>query len=339
MKSGKKCKAKLFYTHFSQSENMLVGWNAVPVGEGVFKVNRRDGTTRDMAIGEEIPGHGKVTIDRDYHCLKVGNYSIQMGQNVAHGWKAKPVKVTEYDKTEGKNKNSPGYLITSPENKFYGPFKVGDKVTIPENNDLNNCVLEEGKAGGVTIGSISVPLTLKQYELRLLVMDKRDGYGYEAYFNVIKPGDKANGKNGTKGIFIPAKDESPALFCETMPGDSYLYRTAQFWPVKNADGTKNQKAAVGNIRDIEKAVKERNIYTAYKDLEKTISDAIKEFEGLEDAGEEFLTSLNEEKDALANELARSNDDWGRHWFSVNMGYNFALPEPKKKSLETQEFSP
>jgi hypothetical protein len=322
MSSGNSLKAKLFTTEHKLGENVKWAWKAEPMGDGTFKITNDKEQSISVAVGMEAKDGSKVQIDR-FGNLKVGDYSVIIGSEVLFGWRAR----------KGRGNS---YRFMAPDRTIYDGMKVGDEVTFENHPEVQGGALSVSDTGYPMIAGQVVPLWKKEQELRIVVFEQKVEDGYLAYFNVIKPGDKANGKNGTKGIFIPSAGEGkPARFTEKVDGDDYAYTTAVIW---SAGEGKNKGYANVQMRTLEKAIREREIYTAIVDLRKAASDV--------GVAKEVAEALQEEVDFLQADLDESNSDYSNKSFKVESGLDFlfkssqapAAPAIKKSEL-SESMSP
>lgn len=122
----------------------------------------------------------------------------------------------------------------------------------------------------------SVSLKCKEMEYQLLIYKDIVKKGFLCHFNVKKPGDKNNNKNGVEGILYPAVGNQPIKFVEKASDGEY-YNTASFFP-------KSEKSVTGVLRDINDAMYMANLSRTPKRLMETIKQ--KEAE-MEEIGKDF----------------------------------------------------
>lgn len=243
VQSKKRLFAKAFYTEFAIGPNHLDGWEATPIGDQVYKIKRVNGTEIVVAIGQEIPNVGLVSINNENN-LSVGKHTVVIGENVVKQWTAK----TKQSKKE--------FLIKNPDNKTFN-VEIGQNITnLGKVNGLD-------QYGNLSVGDKSIAMLSKVRELKLLVyQDRHEKFtsGYKCHFNLIKPGSASNLKDGIPGVFFPAYGNRPAKFCEVVNG--VAFSTAVFFPGKS------KEFSIGHIRTLETAFNERAIYEKLLEIKK-----------------------------------------------------------------------
>jgi len=307
---GYALKAKIFHSHFGHGDGkrLLDTAYALPQEDGRFSISAPSGKVFELAVGDFIPGAsggreiGPVEYSAYHSCLHAGPYAIPIGQ-VSPGWSARAL--------DGKRR----YLVQPPgEDSRTFPVTLGEVVRqapgVPEECAGQTPWLDEH--GNLRVGIAAKP-AVKEYELNLLVLDKRERKnGYLAYFNVLEPGSKANRKDGVRGIFFPPRgDQQPAAFCELNPSDQQLYRTAIFWR------TRNNRYVSGQYRSLAMAVDEKQLYKQIEEIQELADDL--EVEAA-DAG----ISLEEDRKRLEG----YNAAWNQALFTCYQGQSmFQAPEP------------
>lgn len=277
---------KLFYSHYTLGDRVLEGWEAKPVSDTDFEVTRHDGSKTSLTLGGTVPskdGPVEVELDKNDN-LKVGDYTVVVGEDIQQGWDAK--KMGKADSSE--------YLIRIPDEKSQR-VKLGEPhstLGVVELDEYNNLSTDRG----------AVKVLEKEYELSLLVFDKKERGGFQAYLNVLTPGDEDGGHDGVKGIvYPPDKKGKPLKFSEEGEGGK-MFATATFWP------TRNDMYAKGQTRTLEDAAEESRVLREVKDLEKKARQA-----GIEP---DYLPGYDDSKKLLKE---YNNDSWKGMLFTVQKG--------------------
>ncbi|WP_425263757.1 hypothetical protein [Vibrio owensii] len=249
--------AKGYYTEHGTPANVLDGWEARKLSpqeidehinsdqvenassredlESSYLITRSDTTTLLVKENDIVPNSGgALTIDANGDLI-IGKYKVFSGTNLIKGWHAKPSR-----------------------GKSYNIFKNnGEKIKAKLDEYVDGVgAITLGADGNLHANGRSIKVLKKTREIQLLVYKTQAEGGYNAYLNVIEPGSKANRKDGTKGIFIPAKNGQQASFAERI-GEN-LVTTASF--VTDATGklVSFQTYSVSNILKKEKLNAQRS---------------------------------------------------------------------------------
>lgn len=307
MSEGKKLLSKAFKTDYGLGKNVLNGWEASPskdendnVIDGSFLIKRHNGTEVTVGVGSEIPNVGLVSVDPNKN-ISVGKYTVIVGKNLAHDWRAKA--------TRGKDT----YLFSK---------KSGGNKKVKMGDDVSGLGAFKGKDedGNLIVGEYSVPVNVKIRELKLLVYKTQHPdfkSGYQCHFNVIEPGNADNYSDGSGGVFFPAKGNQPAKFCE-VDSDKKANTIAIFWPSRCKTFT------IGKIRTIAEARTEKALLEKVKVLEAESA----EFEINPEDNADYVQA----KELLTK---ANNDNWESMTFTVQPGFEaFGLKDPKKESANS-----
>lgn len=245
MSQPSKLLAKAFYTTYGAGENVLDGWSATPAGDpGIYRVIRADGTSREVALGSNVPGAGPVMLN-EHGNLQVGNHTVIVGENLISGWTAR------------KNKGTDAYLLMSPDGEGI-PVTLGGHV----NQGPLSGFASLDTYGNLQVGEKAIVMLRKEAEVRLVVLTEQDRSGYLAYINTVLPGQDKLANNGVRGVFYPASGKKPAAFCEAPDGSDVLYRTAVFHAARNG-----RRYVVGKLRPLSVAIQERTAYDQVRAME------------------------------------------------------------------------
>lgn len=202
--------AKASHIEFGAAKNPLNGWSFDEVEPGKFIVTRDDGTTIDAPISahDNLLDLGVVSIDASGD-LVIGNNKIIQGRNLMDGWSAK--------RSTGKS-----FKVTDPQGNSH--IAKRDDFFIPLNG-----IVQLDEFGNLSVeGGSSIRVLKKTAEIEIKVHNKQENGGFSCYINRHELNKATNGKDGTKGVFYPAKDGKPAYFTETFGGQDIV--TAYFRP-------------------------------------------------------------------------------------------------------------
>lgn len=292
--SKQKLIGKAFYSHYSVGDNVLEKWEALPLKDDSYLVTRHDGSKIKLEIGMEIDGVGLVELNEGGSTIKVGKWTLVIGQNIIPGWEAKP--------TRGKH----NYIIRRPDAPAM-KVKVGDQVP-------GMGIAHIDPYGNLGIGEKAVPIAKKQFQIQLVIFGEEEKGGYVSYFNYMNPGEKSGDVAGVKGIFYPSQGgKKPGRFCE-YGEDGSLYNTAVFWPVAG------KTFAAGKIRTLDDAIEEKAVYASKAEFEAGAAE-IK-------MNPESMFGYSEIKDRL-NQL--NVESWKDHPFSVTMGHHIFKTTPARSN--------
>ncbi|EGR2221126.1 hypothetical protein NI385_25055 (plasmid) [Vibrio parahaemolyticus] len=239
--------AKASYVEHGQNKEILNGWKFEEVESGKYIVTRSNGTKVEppsaseeasndhclLKVGDELPKVGVIAQDETGDLI-IGDYKIQKGKDLLFGWSAK--------KSTGKS-----YKVTDPSGKQH-IAKVGEYF-IPMNG-----VIELDDFGNIAVpGGNSIRVLKKTYEIELKVQNKRENEGFSCYINIKEKNKSTNGKDGTKGVFYPAKNTKAAYFTELYGGEeiitAYFHPTAEINKVITETLTHEQALKVKKIKE------------------------------------------------------------------------------------------
>lgn len=291
---GKGLYGKAFFTEYGLGDHVLSGWEAKPLEENEYQIKRINGTKLTVKVGQELPNVGRVDLDKNNN-LSVGKYTVIAGEELLTGWTAKK---------------------TRKKNEFMFRNEKGRRTRAAFGDTLQGIGMIHGldDYGNIKIGDGSVPIEVKQRELKLLIYkDKHPDFkhGFKCHFNVLEPGSSKNHTDGAPGVFFPAKGKAPAKFCEVDSSKNTL-STAIFWP------SKDKSFSVGKIRSIQAARTEKALHERVKALEKEAE----EFEINPEDNIEYVQAQEQLKKA-------NNDDWQNYSFTITSGHEgFGLMVPE-----------
>lgn len=239
--------AKGYYTEHGTPANVLVGWEARKLNneeieqqlqkssaeggnltledmQSTYLITRSDTTTLLVKENDIVPNAGgALTVDPNGDLI-IGKYKVLQGENLIKGWHAKPSR-----------------------GKSYNIFKEnGEKIKAKLDEFVDGIgIITLGEDGNLHANGKSIKVLKKTREIQLLVYRTESEGGYNAYLNVIEPGSKANRKDGTKGVFMPAKGGQSARFTERIGED--LVTTASFELDSSSKMISFQTYSVNNI--------------------------------------------------------------------------------------------
>lgn len=229
---------KMFYTHFENGQ-IMPKRHAIQLDDQRFQIIREDGRTREVTLGEYVEGGGTVGQDHNYN-LTIGENTILVGGIPIPGWSA-----------NRSNSNSKFHLFNPDGVKK--TYNIGDKIP-----GLGELEIDDRKR--ISVNGRNIPIFRKEREITLIAFKEEVQGGYKAFFNVNITGEKDNGKNGIKGVFMPGSANKPSRFCEPGP-DGNLYATAMIRP--NDDGETVRCV----MRTLEDAVQERLLQERMKEID------------------------------------------------------------------------
>jgi hypothetical protein len=265
--------AKVFNAQYGVRTPMAKGWQLTEEG-GRITLSSPDCEETSLALGDELPGFGQLTQVNGLYFL--GDQMLELPQTHWLGYQARPVR--------GKDR----YLIDRP-GKTSIPIKNGESV-----NRIGP--VRRGAHGHLVVGDKVVMKAEKLRELSLIVLDKVDGVGHLAYFNVLTTTDRSN-PNGISGRLV--RDARGARFLE-RGGDDQWYDTARFYDPSGS----YVEGALRTLEDAERAAALERQWQALQAEARSL--------GIE-------PSDLEEHDSLVADRASMTDTWNRHRFVVASG--------------------
>lgn len=211
----RKLVAKMIYTHFSVGQHVSDTQWAEPLSPGKYRIHGIDTKPVDMMVGQAWGEAHELSVNEDGRAM-LGQWVLPTGRNLLMGLTAKP---------KGNADNPSGYIIRN---------RGGEAITITKgvpHRTYGEVSVDE--FGNLSTQAGAILLTKKAFEISLLVFSERIDGGYLAYVNRLEPGNKANRKDGTKGVFYPPRSSNqPAKFWEQIAADSKV-NTAVIWPSKS----------------------------------------------------------------------------------------------------------
>lgn len=252
---------KAFHSNFGFKGTTIPGWKAERLSSDSFRITRKNGSTRDVTIGDILENDSKVEL-LSHNCLKIGDYNIPLGDNDLK-MTAMSIKKTHEDVNR--------YIIKHPDKKGGWKVNVGqyyEGLGKISENEYGNLHLSERRTNVLVIP--------KKYELSLVIFDQADekGKGKSAFFNYIEPGNELNNRDGIKGTFFPSFKNRPAKFCERLTEDQrkkYGLENDKVQTLITAVFFQGSGTLInGKVRTLEDAIMERKTYLEVSELKKVI---------------------------------------------------------------------